>query len=266
MPSEHLTSIDYWQKFWDAHASIGEPNPRLRTDREIASAMLRFLKTDKASLSVVEVGCTPGKWLVFLNRELHYRVAGIDWLPSGIEQTRQNLLQHGIPGDAFDLFQTDFLKQAPSQTYDIVVSLGFIEHFSNTEEVFARHLDWLKPGGTLFLGVPNFRGVNRLIQMLIDRHLREKILTTHNLKTMKPRLWLTMGRRFGLEDVFVGYCGGFEPALFNPAVVSPWILRFGLRAIIKVLDVGCGSWACGAASGNLIAVFRKPRNTDPKND
>jgi len=41
--------------------------------------------------------------------------------------------------------------------------LGFIEHFDEPVGVVVRHLDLLKPGGILLLGVPNYGGIYRKV-------------------------------------------------------------------------------------------------------
>jgi 2-polyprenyl-3-methyl-5-hydroxy-6-metoxy-1,4-benzoquinol methylase len=44
-----------------------------------------------------------------------------------------------------------------------VISFGFIEHFDNPENVIQKHLDLLKPGGILIVGVPNFTGIHGIL-------------------------------------------------------------------------------------------------------
>ena len=44
-------------------------------------------------------------------------------------------------------------------TYDVVYSLGLIEHFVDRVSIVERHVRLARPGGLLILGVPNFRGL-----------------------------------------------------------------------------------------------------------
>jgi len=52
------------------------------------------------------------------------------------------------------------LSDLPS--FDIVFSMGFIEHFSDLDSIVGKHVELLKKHGILLLGVPNYRGIPRL--------------------------------------------------------------------------------------------------------
>ena len=58
----------------------------------------------------------------------------------------------GIPIKVYerDLFSENFYKDM--QLFDIVYSLGFVEHFDELNIVVKKHTELLKPGGILVLG------------------------------------------------------------------------------------------------------------------
>ena len=100
-----------------------------------------------------------------------------------------------------------FADNSDLPKFDIVYSLGFIEHFDEPVGVVVRHLDLLKPGGILLLGVPNYSGIYRKVL----QRLAPSIEQTHNMKTMDIENWKLFPEKLPLEPLFVGYIGGFEP-------------------------------------------------------
>ena len=120
----------------------------------------------------------------------------------------------------------DFFSIEPNREFDIVMSLGFIEHFEETSDVVQRHLLWLKKGGLLILGVPNFSGLNRIIQ----KHLDSSLLDKHNLEIMSTVFFENLATEFELQKISIDYLGSFEPDLPIPKV------RFGnaIQLFIKL--------------------------------
>ena len=76
---------------------------------------------------------------------------------------------------------TDFFNFSTDRKYDIVFSLGFIEHFNNTRDVILRHVDLLASSGLLLIVLPNLLGLNGWIQRRFDKENYD----VHNLKSME---------------------------------------------------------------------------------
>lgn len=203
-----LTTSKHWDNYWEA-ARL--PVEIIKGSQTSTTAILdvidRFVASD-SPLSVLEVGGAPGGYLVHLWREFGHDVCVLDNSPVGIGLTRRNFLLLGIPGDVLqrDLFAPD----RPIPQFDVVFSLGLIEHFDDTESVVAAHLEYLKPGGTLIVGCPNFRGVN----LALLRRLSPSMLEWHNLDAMDISRWRQFERALRLEVRFRGYVGGFQPSMF----------------------------------------------------
>ena len=90
--------------------------------------------------------------------------------------------EHGIPTENVihaDAFSEEFLSEYKG-SFDMVMSLGFIEHFTDVEKAVGIHLELLKPGGTLVVEIPNLSGINRMVFRLFNRELLEM----HNLRIM----------------------------------------------------------------------------------
>ncbi|MEK7357014.1 MAG: class I SAM-dependent methyltransferase, partial [Bdellovibrionota bacterium] len=172
-----LTETQFWEDYWKGCQLPSEVNPGIGFDRCFAKALTHHLKG--VTGEVFEVGCAPGKWLAFMAKTFNMQPSGIEYSKAGIEATRKNLDLLGLPAES--LMTGDFFAAEPQPRFDVVMSFGFIEHFDDPDAVVARHAAWLKPGGRLVLGVPNFNGIYHPLQKILD----SSILDKHNLKTMR---------------------------------------------------------------------------------
>ena len=107
------------------------------------------------------------------------------------------------------------------QKFDVVMSAGFIEHFSDVPSVVDKHICYLKPGGTLIMSVPNLLGLNGLLQKLVDKETYD----THYLEAMcKKRLQSIVTAR-GLEIKYISYHSRFGVWLEDINNKPRWIRR-----------------------------------------
>lgn len=148
--------------------------------------------------------------MAFCATELGFRVSGIDYSHAGLVATEHNLTLLGVEGG--QVTAGDFFSIEPEPKYDVVISLGFVEHFDDPDAVVARHLAWLRPGGRLVVGVPNFRGIYEQIQRVLD----VEVLRKHNLSTMDTEWFHRTAAKAGVKVISVGFLGSFEPDLPVP--------------------------------------------------
>lgn len=104
---------------------------------------------------LLEAGCANSSLLPYLNKELGFEVYGLDYSHAGCEGAKKVLEYYGADGTIIlgDIFEP------PSDMYgrfDVVISMGVIEHFSDTEKVCRALSSFLKPGGMIVTEVPNF--------------------------------------------------------------------------------------------------------------
>jgi len=183
------------QDFWD------EQNAGV--DFRFDVAALNFRDLFDAHLtpggSCFEVGCFPGRFLAYLCSRFGYVANGIDATPYVRTRMPEFLRQRGV---AFgDFFCEDFLKFNPKQRYDVVCSFGFIEHFSNVEEIIRKHVALVRPGGTLILACPNFRRV----QFVFHRVFDAENLRHHVTSSMDLEAWRRILEESGMQIVHEGY-------------------------------------------------------------
>lgn len=225
----NLTNPHFWDQYWQASPVLKE----FLTINPLERSLLKKLRNvlGQPVGEIIEIGCAPGRWLAFFYREWGLKPSGIEWSDAGYQATVDNL--RALKIDYGTIWKDDFLTAAPQKQFDYVLSLGFIEHFTDVPGVVARHLAWLKPGGTLILGMPNFRGLYGFFQARLD----QSILDKHNLNIMNLRYLQQMADEFRLGTKFLGYVGPFDPVILTsrkfPDVTGPQMIIKAFLRIIK---------------------------------
>lgn len=187
-----------------------------------------------------EVGCFPGRFLAHLGKKYNYVVSGIDLVPGSRDYLQRVLTEQGVKVGA--LTEGDFLQFIPESKYDVVCSFGFVEHFTDTEDIIRRHLNMLKPGGILLLSSPNFTGV----QYLLHRCLDKNSLAYHNIESMDFRRWTRVLADNEMEILFQNYYGtcGFWVGDSCPTE-SRWrhgrnlvaaLIKYSMMSVDKIVD------------------------------
>lgn len=215
--------------FWEARQKLESV---YYDSKPPADYILQGLLPHENRLSFLEVGCVPGRFMVYFARTFGYQVSGIDY-SNEIQYMASTLSAHGI--EKFELFHCDFFQFSPVSKYDVVFSAGFVEHFSEPEVVFKKHYDLLKEGGFLVISLPNFQYAQKLLRIILGLKYE---LDSHCLNTMYPSIWRTLAEK---ENLLVLYCGyihtfhfWFPPDYNSP--LKPLIDKAG-RVIEKGLKV-----------------------------
>jgi SAM-dependent methyltransferase len=107
-------------------------------------------------------------------------------------------------------------------SFDLAISNGLIEHFENTKDIIARHIDFLKTNGTLFISIPNFRGLNGWFQKTFDLENYNK----HYIPCMDISLLQNICQELDLANIEVTYTGGFMLWLENENIQPFWVKLF----------------------------------------
>lgn len=153
----------------------------------------------------LEVGCAPGRNLVRFNRLFGYRPWGVEYSPAGAQNARDTLVSSGF--DPSTIIEADFFDQKFHRDYagrfNVVLSLGFIEHFDDPACVVREHVDLIAPGGFLVCAIPNLRGWGYPFLALYARDL----LSAHNCEIMRLRPFQRLFEGTELEERFCGYVG-----------------------------------------------------------
>jgi len=232
-----ITEKSFWEEYWGEIKLPNKINLDFKNDRVIAKTISKNVPKAKTHQIALEIGCAPGKWMVFLYEQLNYSVYGFEYLDIAASKTIENLRLCEVPEDKFNIITADFLTQIPEPRYDLVISLGFMEHFDNYKDIFQKHLDYTTNDGYVVIGFPSFRGLNYYCQLLIDKLAGTEIILNHNISMMDKKLMEEMISESNKELLFIDYVGGFEAGLFNANDVKNPLLRFPIKVVLKLLSI-----------------------------
>ena len=258
MTKDRLTEKSHWDNYWETYplpAEVSYSRDNLLINEELKT-FEQYLPRE--NLSICEIGGAPGQYLAWFNKELGYKITCLDYSKPGCEKTLENFEKLGIHGDVINRDLFGELRDLPK--FDVVFSMGVIEHFEDVKPVIGKHLELLKPGGLLMLGMPNFRGINHFFL----KRLAPDLLSKHNLKTMDIKTWPEFEDHFGLTTVFKNYIGGFEPMTFlmretkNPVNNALFFTARGLNGMFHRRFAPLRRFNSSRFSGYIMGIYRKP--------
>jgi len=230
----------------------------------------------KGEQKVIEIGCAPGEKLVTIHNKFGYIPFGVEYIEAGVKANQQLFESHGLnPENVIhsDFFASDFQNKY-AEYFDIVMSHGFIEHFTDTKDVVDKHLNLLKPNGYLCITIPNFRGFNYLIVSFFVRHT----IKAHNISIMKKRNFIALFDPDKVEIIKCRFIGTFSFNLIYGTNKSPFKLKlmYACLKIQKLIDAALymffknGGIDSFLFSPNLMMICRKkqpkPANVKPSSD
>ena len=159
-----------------------------RFGRERVDIMARHVMV--ARPCVLDVGCSTG-FVVEAARDRGWEAIGLDLNPSAVEYGR---------GRGLDL-RNDALEDAGFEagTFDVVCLFDVLEHLLDPVRTLRACTRLLRPGGIVFLYVPNYDSASRLL-MGADAHF---IWPTHHLNYYTPATIRDLLRREGLAAEYV---------------------------------------------------------------
>jgi 2-polyprenyl-3-methyl-5-hydroxy-6-metoxy-1,4-benzoquinol methylase len=183
LTSDPLTPKSYWD---ERHHRIDlkkiYPDPRFYfLDFELDRVFQKHL-SGMAGKKLLEMGCGSSVWLPYFKKEYGLDISGIDYSEEGIETCSEILRRNGIKGQLFkeNIFE---LADGSRHQYDVVFSLGFIEHFKNPIHVLKTFSEYLSSSGLLITWIPNTSGLVTQLSALMNKDTK-KIYCSLNLKEL----------------------------------------------------------------------------------
>jgi SAM-dependent methyltransferase len=241
-PAGDAAGKNYWNSIWNELPPVPLYEGPVYEHHSVLS---RFL-SNAGGGNAIEIGCAPGNYMIYLNKEFGYRVDGLDY-SDNMEYVRANLSYNGIQ-DA-ELFSADFFQTAPAKQYDLVFSGGFVEHFDNHELVVKKHAEWAKPGGLVIIIVPNLTHIHRSLCGWFD----PEVLRVHRFPLMRIAVLRAALEKAGLSVLHCDYHKTFRCTYALPKPVD-----FVARAAQKLLKLsGLDNIGNRFGSPYLISVSRK---------
>jgi len=139
-PSEEMR-YHYGTNYHDAISSSGETNAHERWAKQ-----RRLVSTFKGE-SLLDIGCSSGAFLSSLtDRSWQLYGIEIDALQANRATTRTGA--HIFAGDLLD-------ASFRPGSFDVITMFHVLEHFDHPHDRMKKIYEWLKPGGVIYLGLPN---------------------------------------------------------------------------------------------------------------
>jgi SAM-dependent methyltransferase len=216
------------QRFWDKEWR--DQRTEIYIEQRINCQILKLIKPVLVEGSkVLEIGCVPARRLSILQRSYDLDTYGLDYSLNGLLdsiKSNNNLL-------CCDLFHLPF----KTETFDLVYSLGVIEHFDDPSDAIQQHVRLLKKGGFILITIPNFssHSVPSVIYTLAHRY--DEVKKNHNMSIMFLENFRKLFRNLSLQEIICDYYG--PPVLYSPpnitlrrisAKINKWIDRVTIRS------------------------------------
>lgn len=193
---------------WDGREGKVKPRLPSKLNAGVADLLALLAPFTKPGSRVLEVGCAPGKFLLWCALAKHADVCGVEYAQKSYEGVLDLFANASAKADIRneDFMQTTF----DERSFDLVFSFGVIEHFSDPRPMVQKHVDMLKPGGTAIITVPHFgRGYGRLL-----RRMDQGMYDIHNVSIMSESRLLELVPK------------GVQARAYSYGRLSPWILSW----------------------------------------
>jgi 2-polyprenyl-3-methyl-5-hydroxy-6-metoxy-1,4-benzoquinol methylase len=226
---ERKSTADYWDENW-RRASDDEGVPSMserdcyywrRMERALEKS---FAGLDASNSSLIEIGAGTSEWLPYLHHRFGFSVVGLDYSEVGCKRAQDNLARTSTPGN---IYHADMFKPPTElhEKFDVVVSFGLVEHFSDTTSAIAACSAYAKPGGLIFTLIPNMSGLYGWLYRIFDR----KVYDIHVPLTLKDlrKAHRNAGLALILDEHILGV-----PGVIDRQRVEPVLIRKLLRKVV----------------------------------
>jgi SAM-dependent methyltransferase len=185
--------------------------------KHVSIQLLRLLEAlQLEGKSVCEVGGGDGELLAYLaKRHPSAKFSILDFSPEGCELARSRAKREGV---AMNVYQEDLFSPPPELLghFDLVLSLGVVEHFSDLASVMTAIGRLLSNGGKVFSEIPNFSSP---IYAYLCKRWSMSVYEDHVPHDM--RSFLAGHERAGLIPLAHNYLGAIEFGMLSMAMAGP---------------------------------------------
>lgn len=175
-PQNDRAGKAYWDDVWQDAGNVELINPHApglnnyvnRELHKVIADALAFQETQGQRL--LELGCGTSAWLPYFAREFGFHVYGIDYSDIGCRNAERLLRDAGVTGEIIcgDIFAP---PRELVNNFDVVVSFGVAEHFSDTSGCISAFARFLRPGGIMLTLIPNMKGLPGFLQKVLEREV-----------------------------------------------------------------------------------------------
>ena len=224
-PNIDIATKCYWDNSYDR---IQESTINLNQQGYLEQCIERLLTPHIEKLppksKILEVGCGNSVWIPYFAKKFDLQIDGIDYSELGCKLARQRIQLANINNAT--IYCQDFFSPDENlyQKYDLVYSLGVVEHFTNTDSVISNLRKFVKEGGLLLTEVPN---IYAFPYRIISSAYSKAVLNKHFRVDLNKLL--CSYKRNNLQTIKSGYIGRFSLSLI------PWGTLPNFPAIDKLI-------------------------------
>ena len=140
---------------------------------------------------VLDVGCGTGE-LAFLISKKGAKVKGIDYSEEGIDIAKKKYRHSNLSYELVDV------SKKISGKYDVIVSIGTLEHMDKPYQMLKKFKNHLNPNGKIVITSPNWTNTRGLILMTL-RLLFDAPITLADLHYLTPVDFKNWGQRLEMK-------------------------------------------------------------------
>lgn len=241
--SSSIVAQSYWNTRWGEGLSY---EPELITFKDL------FNKYLPRGGTCFEVGCYPGRFLIYLGQTFGYTVNGVDAKPGTHDRLEDFVPSFNVKVGTF--YEGDFFTLEVPSPFDVVCSFGFVEHFDDVDRVVEAHVRFVKPGGLLVISCPNFRRLQAFFRLW----LHKRNLDRHVPHAMDADRWEVCLQKQGFQTVYKNY---YQTCAFwvETPTRNPFkrVSILALKHLCRVVD-GLVHWPNRWMSPYMILIMRRP--------
>lgn len=199
-----LTSKKYWEKVWS--------NSRPEKIFHSIACYFDFINNSKKISTAIELGGYPCRYLIYLKKKFNYKISCIDYVIKEVYLKKLFKENNLNLNRDIKLINKDINTNIKiNKKFDLVYSLGLVEHFISLDYIIKKHCYFLKKNGVIFFTMPNLCGLNGFIMKLFDKETYEK----HNIKSMNLEKIKKILKKQNLELNLIEYADDHGVYLTN---------------------------------------------------
>jgi len=269
-----------WRHTQEAHYlhwTRGEPKNQIQLAfRQHWLTFQELLGADFFGRNVLEVGCGRGSLSAYF-ADAGWDCTLLDISPAAIEVAKNAFAANGLKA-SFDIGDCLSLPY-PDASFDLIFSIGLLEHFEKIDQVISEQVRVITPGG-LFIGyvVPDmpdciqkdFEWVNNLLRTILPMELisdTEGKTEVYRSDFLSPP-YLAEMKIAGLVDCqndgvyplpMISHSPSFPFSLLPPAAEASLVSTFQRWLDERQAATGSDPWRCPEGEGQAFLVWgRKP--------
>lgn len=234
-----LANKVFWNNYWKN--SLLKNNYEIDQEKDIFKYISKIIENyrklnlinNKIPLKVLEIGGARGNILKKIYHFNNCKIASLDFSKIGNNFLSSRLNKENIK--PYKIITADLFSYKAKREYNIVYSLGFVEHFSQLDVVIKLHLKFLKKNGVLIIGFPDLTNINGTLLKYLDKNLYEK----HNTKIMEKSIFKSVINNINCQLISFENISSYEPNMMSyKKDKNQFLLKvFLYKIIIKILHL-----------------------------